>query len=118
MIASDGVEHVRRGHAEVQPARRLAGQLLDVGQEGDHVVPRALLVLEDARRDPACPRALARTRGRGARRHRARRLHRGAGGQLDLEPDVVAPLSRSTARAALCVSIGRSLFGHCSCALQ
>ncbi len=48
------VEHVRRRHPEVQPARRLARQLLDVGQERDHVVARALLVLEDARRDPAC----------------------------------------------------------------
>ena len=45
-----GVEHVGRGHAQVQPARRLAGQLLDVGQEGDDVVARALLDLQDARR--------------------------------------------------------------------
>ena len=43
------VEHVGRRHAQVQPARRLAGQLLDVGQERDHVVARALLVLQDAR---------------------------------------------------------------------
>ena len=34
----------------MQPARRLAGQLLDVGQKGDHVVAGPLLVLEDARR--------------------------------------------------------------------
>ena len=45
-----GVEHVGRRHAEVQPARGLAGQLLDVGQERDDVVARALLDLEDARR--------------------------------------------------------------------
>ena len=44
------VQHVRRRHPQVQPARRLARQLLDVGQERDHVVARALLVLEDARR--------------------------------------------------------------------
>ena len=44
-----GVEHVRRGHAEVQPARLGAGQLLDVGQERDHVVAGGLLDLVDPR---------------------------------------------------------------------
>ena len=44
------VEHIGRGHAEVQPARRGAGQLLDVGEEGDHVVTRDGLDLVDASR--------------------------------------------------------------------
>ena len=44
-----GVEHVGGGHAQVQPARRLPGQLFDVGQKGDHVVPGAGLDLRDPR---------------------------------------------------------------------
>jgi len=44
------VEHVGRRHAEMQPARGLTGELLDVREERDDVVARALLVLEDARR--------------------------------------------------------------------
>jgi hypothetical protein len=39
-----GVEHVGRRHPEVQPARGLAGELLDMGQERDHVVPRGRLI--------------------------------------------------------------------------
>jgi hypothetical protein len=56
-----GVEDVGRRHAEVEPARRLAGQLLDVREEGDDVVARALLVLEDARRVELAQRPWPRT---------------------------------------------------------
>ncbi len=43
-----GVEHVRRGHAVVDPARGRADLLVDVGQEGDHVVVGGPLQLQRA----------------------------------------------------------------------
>ncbi len=49
-IASDGVEHVARGHAAVKPPRLDAGELLDVGEKGDDVVLGRALDLVDARR--------------------------------------------------------------------
>ncbi len=43
------VEHVRRGHAEVQPARGFADALGDRGRERDHVVLRDLFDFVNAR---------------------------------------------------------------------
>jgi hypothetical protein len=83
------VQHVRRRHPQVQPARGLARQLLDVGQERDHVVARALLVLEDPRRVQLAD-GLRPHGGRRPGRDRPRLLHLGAGRQLDAQPDLVA----------------------------
>jgi hypothetical protein len=83
------VEHVRRRHAEVEPARRRTGQLLDVGEEGDHVVAGGGLDREDARRIEA-PRRLGPHLLGGAGRDPAQALHRRARRQLDVEPQVVA----------------------------
>ena len=106
-----GVEHVGRRHPEVQPARRLARELLDVGQERDHVVPRALLVLEDARRDRACPPPWPARRPRcrpgpcrpppSPRRRRARPAarSRSGGGRTTARPARGACSGRSSAGA-------------------
>jgi hypothetical protein len=86
-----GVEHVGRRHAEVEPARRLAGELLDVGQERDHVVARGRLDLED-------PPGIELAGGRGADLvrgplgHAADPLHGPARGELDAEPQLEAML--------------------------
>ena len=86
-IASAGVEHVRRGHPEVEPARGLTGELLDVRQERDDVVTCGRLDLEDPR-GSSLPAAAARMLFRTAHRHRARVFHRPADGQLDFEPEL------------------------------
>jgi hypothetical protein len=86
-----GVEHVRRGHAEVEPAGRLAGELLDVGEERDDIVAGGRLDLEDARRIELAGRAGLHA-VRGARRDRPGALHRATRGELDREPQLEAIL--------------------------
>ena len=66
------VEHVRRRHAAVKPARRLTGELLDVGQEGDDVVARR-----------ARPRGSSRESARDGRLRSGRRDQRRDGGRAD-----------------------------------
>jgi len=56
-----------------------------VREERDHVVPRLLLDLEDARRVQLASRGLADLRG-SAGRDRARAFHRLAHRELDREP--------------------------------
>ena len=63
----------------MQPAGRLARQLLDVGQEGDDVVPGALLDLENAPRVELAGRLAPHLRGRPGR-YATGRLHGLAGG--------------------------------------
>jgi hypothetical protein len=86
-----GVEHVGRRHPEVEPARRLARELLDVGEERDDVVARRRLDLEDARRIELAGRA-GRDAIRSAGGHAAGALHRATRGQLDREPQLEAIL--------------------------
>ena len=78
---------------EVQPARRLARELLDVGQERDDVVARGRLDLEDAR---GIELAARRRRGpaRGARRARCPRAP---------SPRRRRARSRATARSDTCL---------------
>ncbi len=78
------VEDVARGHSTVEPAGRLAGELLDVGQERDHVVVGRPLDLEDrvgVDRELLLAQRCGRSRGDDARF-----FHGLAGGKLDLEP--------------------------------
>ena len=87
-----GVEHVARRHPAVEPARLDAGELLDVGEEGDDVVLGRPLDLVDARRVEL--RASSRGSCRGARRDELRFFHRLARRELDLEPRTAAARSR------------------------
>ena len=84
-----GVDHVGRGEAEVQPARRGADVLLHGGGEGDHVVLRGALDLLDARGGEGG--LLADVAG-GLGRHDAGARHRVERGQFDRQPGLVPPL--------------------------
>ncbi len=95
----------------MQPARWLTGELLDVGQKRDDVVPRGLLDLEDARGVELAGGGRADRLG-GARRD-DRTFHRLADRQLDLEPEL-EPVSvvpqRGELGAAIASDHGRELF--------
>ena len=84
-----GVDDVRRGHAEVQPARRRADLLGDGRREGDDVVLRDLLDLFDASDVEGA--ALADV-ARGFGRDDAGGRHRFGGGRLHEQPGLVAAL--------------------------
>lgn len=72
----------------MQPARWLPRELLDVGEEGDHVVAGALLYLQDALgiQTPRCLGAHCRGSPVG---HRAGAFHGLAGRQLNAQPGLV-----------------------------
>ena len=83
------VDDVRRGHAEVKPARRRADLLGHGGGEGNHVVLGRLLDLFDARDVEGA--ALADV-ARRLRRNDAGGGHRLGGGGLDEQPGLVPAL--------------------------
>ncbi len=86
-----GVEHVGGGHPEVQPACVRPGQLLDVGQKRDDVVAGLPLDFQDPRRIELSRRGRAHSLVGAGRNDRPRLFgHRGAGGQLHLEPALEA----------------------------
>jgi hypothetical protein len=75
----------------VQPARGLAGELLDVRQERDDVVARGGLDREDALRVELAARCGADLIG-GACRDSAGGFHRATHGELDVEPQLESML--------------------------
>ena len=85
-----GIEHVRRRHPEVQPTRGLAGELLDMREKRDHVVPRLLLDLEDPLGGSSLPCAASRTFAAVPTGTVPGVLHRLAHGELDREPQLEA----------------------------
>ena len=84
-----GVDDVGGGQAEVQPAGRRPDLFGDRGGEGDDVVLRDLLDRFDARHVEPGARAQLR---RGVRRDHPGFGHRLCGGELDLQPRLVAAL--------------------------
>jgi hypothetical protein len=96
-----GVQEVGGGEPPVQEPGRLAADLLDMGEKGNHVVPRRLLDgVHPARVDQpltlllgTAPEACDRVRG-----HHALLGHGLGGGQLDLQPDRELLLGREDAR--------------------
>ena len=86
------VEHVAARHPAVKPARGSSDELLDVGEERDHVVLHRPLDRVDAR--GVDRHALLANGRRGADRHERRRFHRVTRRELDLEPDRVARARR------------------------
>ena len=84
-----GVDDVRRGETEVQPARRRPHLLRDRGGEGDHVVLGDLLDFLDARDVEGA--ALADVAG-GVGRYDAERRHGVGGGGFHEQPGLVAAL--------------------------
>ena len=84
-----GVDRVVRSHPEVQPAALRAHRLRHLREEGDHVVAHLALDLGH----PANVDARAGANRRcGSRRDHAARGELVAGGELDLEPALVAAL--------------------------
>ena len=92
------VEHVGAGHAEMEVARRGPDALFQKSEEGDHVVTGGLLDVVDARGvlrgERPCLACALLDRLAG---HEARVRHRARGGQLDLEPRLIAVLRRPQA---------------------
>ena len=108
-----GVDDVRRGQAEVQPAGRRPDDLGHRGREGNHVVLRGLFDFVDA---GDVERALVSQLARGLGRHDAGGGHRFGGRDFHLEPGLVPALLAPDA-THLRVACTRGIISSASCSL-